>query len=318
MNVSAGWVSFPVWGGVATVACAQPERLEEAQAAVEDVIAAFDRTCSRFRADSELSTLNARAGTAVQASPLLLECLEAAVRAAHLTDGDVDPTVGEALVALGYDRDFAALEAEGPSRSVSVVPVPGWQTVHIDAERGTVTTARGVSLDLGATAKALGADRAAALASERAECGVLVSLGGDLSTAGAAPPQGWPVRVTDDHRAGVDAPGQSIILRSGGLATSSTTTRRWDTADGPVHHLVDPATGVNASAVWRTVSVAAASCLDANIASTAAIIRGRRAPGWLTEIGLPSRLVDVTGVVRHIAGWPGTGEELPVGGSAAA
>jgi thiamine biosynthesis lipoprotein len=287
-------------------------------AAVVSVVDEFDRACSRFRADSELSALNARAGKPVRIGPILLDAVSAALRAARLTGGDVDPTVGEALIALGYDRDFAEVSDATVAAVAAVaavarrgVSVPGWRTVQVDLERSTVRTAPGVTLDLGATAKALAADRAAAAAHEAAGCGVLVSFGGDLAIAGPPPAEGWRVRVTDDHRAGVDAPGQWISLRLGGLATSSTCVRRWRGADaGIAHHLVDPATGRPAESVWRTVSVAAASCLDANIASTAAIIRGSRALSWLEELGLPSRLVSVEGRVRHVSGWPSRADDL--------
>jgi thiamine biosynthesis lipoprotein len=131
-----------------------------------------------------------------------------------------------------------------------------------------------------------------------------------VAIAGQSPSEGWRVRVTDDHRAGVEAPGQWITLRSGGLATSSTTVRRWHTDSGPAHHLLDPATGQPTSSLWRTVSVAAGSCLDANIASTAAIVRGERAAPWLESLGLPSRLVGVDGRARHLAGWPAEGDDL--------
>src|SRR5205085_8136937 len=167
----------------------------------------------------------------------------------------------EALIALGYDRDFAVVGAGGvATRQVRVASVPGWRTVTLDPDTRTVSVPSGVELDLGATAKALAADRAAAGAHGVAGCGVLVSLGGDLSVAGPVPSEGWRVRVTDDHRAGVDVPGQWIAVRSGGLATSSTTTRRWETGSGQVHHLVDPASGRPVDSCWRTVSVNAASC----------------------------------------------------------
>jgi FAD:protein FMN transferase len=180
-----------------------------------------------------------------------------------------------------------------------------------------VRLARGVRLDLGATAKALAADRAAAAASHLTGCGVLVSLGGDIAIAGSSPPEGWRVRVTDDHRSDASAPGQWITLEGGGLATSSTTVRRWPTADGDAHHLIDPSTGRPATGFWRTVSVTAATCLDANIASTAAIIRGEPALSWLRSLGLPSRLVGEDGRVRHVAGWPADGDDLPLCGVAA-
>jgi thiamine biosynthesis lipoprotein len=117
--------------------------------------------------------------------------------------------------------------------------------------------------------------------------------------------------VTDDHRSDMTAPGQSITLHQGGLATSSTTVRRWRTSAGEAHHLVDPATGQPVRSCWRTVSVTARTCLEANVAATAAIIRGASSVAWLEELGLPSRLVDVDGRVRHIVGWPTEGDDLP-------
>ena len=311
-------VSFGAFGSTAVVAVSDPDALAPAREAVEDVVARFDAACSRFRDDSELIALNAASGAPVEVSPLLLEAVEASLRAARITDGDVDPTVGEALIALGYDRDFEAIGASGApaTATVSIASVPGWQTVTVDRAAGTVTTARGVVLDLGATAKALAADHAAAAASARFEGGVLVSLGGDISTAGPPPEGGWTIRVTDDHRADHTAPGQWITIWAGGLATSSTTVRRWETDSGSAHHLLDPATGRPAVSPWRTVSVTAATCLDANIATTAAIVRGERAPEWLESLRLPARLVRAEGGVTYVAGWPAEGDDLAGEGGA--
>lgn len=303
-------VSFPVFGGLGVVSAADPAALSSAQSAVEQVVAEFDRACSRFRQDSELSRLADAAGRWVQVSPVLLEAIQEALRAAQLTDGDVDPTIGQALIALGYDRDFELLGTDRRLSRPSLAAVAGWHTVQVDETSASVRVPRGVVLDLGATAKALCADKAAAAASRLAGCGVLVSLGGDLSIAGPAPGEGWKIRVTDDHRSEVTAPGQWIALQSGGLATSSTAVRRWPTQGGEAHHLVDPSTGRPAGGPWRTVSVTAASCLEANIASTAAIVRGERAVEWLEELALPSRLVGTQGTVRHLAGWPSEGDDL--------
>ena len=302
---------FDAFGTVALVALTEPARRDAAVAAVTRVVDAFDRACSRFRPDSELTAVNAAAGSAVPAGPILLEAVTAALRAARLTGGDVDPTVGRALIALGYDRDFDEVSGGGVLPARPLATVPGWRTVQVDPDAGTIRLARGVMLDLGATAKALAADHAARDAFAAAGCGVLVSFGGDLAIAGEAPPAGWRVRVTDDHRAGVTAPGQWISLRSGGLATSSVAVRRWRTDAGDAHHLVDPSTGASVDSAWRTVSVTAASCLDANIASTAAIIRGEPALAWLSSLGLPGRLVRVDGTVCHVAGWPSSGDDLP-------
>ncbi|MBV8218490.1 MAG: FAD:protein FMN transferase [Solirubrobacterales bacterium] len=306
-------MTLEAFGSSALVAVTDATALDTARTVVERVVAEFDVACSRFREDSELSAVNAAGGAPVEVGPVLLEAVSAALRAARLTGGNVDPTVGQALLSLGYDRDFASLSgaSDGGVASARVIgSVPGWRTVTVDAARSTVRVAPGVRLDLGATAKALAADCAAAEANAAAGCGVLVSFGGDLAIAGPAPAEGWLVRVTDDHRSGFDAPGQWVSISSGGLATSSTSVRRWLTASGTAHHLVDPVTGGSADSVWRTVSVCAGNCLDANIASTASIIRGEKAILWLEERRLPSRLVGSDGAARHIAGWPSEGDDL--------
>lgn len=282
--------------------------LELARAAVERELDAVDRACSRFRADSELSRANARAGRATPASPLLIEALEQALRAAELTDGDVDPTVGRALELAGYDRDWRLLDPpwrghEAPF-ALTARARPAWPQISLDRARSTIRLPAGVKLDLGATAKAWAADRAAAAAALAAACGVLVSLGGDIATRGDAPAGGWPIRVTDDHRSDAAAPGQTVSIESGGLATSSTAVRRWSHERHTMHHIIDPATGAPVRESWRTVSVAAACCTDANIAATAAIVRGRAAAEWLNGLGMPARLVDHDGRVSTVGGWP--------------
>jgi thiamine biosynthesis lipoprotein ApbE len=242
----------------------------------------------------------------VAVSPLLVGALEVALRAAELTGGDVDPSVGECLVLAGYDRDWRALSGstdQAPPAITARVRA-GWQTILVDRATCSVCIPAGVRLDLGATAKAWAADRSAQAAAAASNCGVLVGLGGDIATAGAAPACGWRIRVTDDHRSDLSAPGQTIAIRSGGLATSSTAVRRWRRGEQTMHHIIDPATGAPVQDSWRTVSVAAADCTEANIASTAAIVRGGGAPAWLSGLGLPARLVDVDGGVTTVGDWP--------------
>jgi thiamine biosynthesis lipoprotein len=302
--VSAAYAqtSFPALGTTAVVvteerAGAEATRLLRAE------LEAIDRACSRFRADSELSWVNASAGRVLRISRLLADAIGVALRAAERTGGAVDPTVEPALAALGYDRDFAAVPPDAAA-GVRGRPAAGWRTVTLDARNRLVRLDAGTRLDLGATAKALAADRAAAAIAAATGSATLVSLGGDIATAGAVPDGGWPVHVTDDHRSGLDAPGQRIALRGGALATSSTGTRHWRRGGRTVHHIVDPATGEPAAPAWRTVSVAAGSCVDANTASTAAIVRGADAPAWLRSVDLPARLVDGSGAVVHVGEWP--------------
>jgi thiamine biosynthesis lipoprotein ApbE len=267
----------------------------------------LDRACSRFRPDSELRRLDDHRGGPVRVSPLLAELIQVGLRAARLTDGDVDPTVGSAMGAIGYDRTFRLVAADGPAVHIVAGPVSGWRGIDLDAERGLLTVPKGVIVDLGATAKAWAADDAAATLAERFSCGVLVSLGGDLAMAGPAPASGWSVRVQDAVGHPDEAPsGPSamVSLRSGGLATSSVTARRWVRGGTAMHHVLDPRTGMPARSPWRTVSVAAASCVDANTASTSAIVRGDAALEMLRGARLPARLISVDGTVTTVAGWP--------------
>jgi thiamine biosynthesis lipoprotein ApbE len=299
-GAAASWRAL---GTAVRLVVTDPRCLPGARAMLEDDLAAIDLACSRFRADSELRALHG--GRGQQVSPLLAEAIAVALRAADLTEGEVDPTVGAALSALGYDRDFGQLRTAAPAGPVTVRSVPGWRQVRLAGR--TLSMPEGVQLDLGATAKAWAADRAAGRIARQAGCGVLVSLGGDIAVAGAVPPGGWRIRVQDvtgEPGDPPEGPYALVAIRDGGLATSSTAARRWRRGGDVLHHILDPRTARPAEAVWRTVSVAAGTCTDANAASTAAIIRGRAALGWLSRLGLPSRLVDATGAVFTVAGWP--------------
>lgn len=297
-------VRFRALGTTAELMVTDPAHLDVAEEVLRDHLAAIDAACSRFRADSEISLLHERAGVTTQISELLTEALRVALRAADLTGGLVDPTVGAAVSALGYDDDFDAIDADDPRPYTSAGPVRGWWHIRLDPMFQEVTLPHGILLDLGATAKALAADTAAVDAACAAECGVLVGLGGDIAVAGPAPADGWRVAVGDDH-ATVD-PGRDpvVTIRSGGLATSSIARRTWRRGGRTVHHIIDPRTGDIPEPVWRTVSVAAGNCVDANIASTASIVLGRTAIDWLREQDLPARLVDTAGRVTTVAGWP--------------
>jgi FAD:protein FMN transferase len=342
MTAGTARASWQALGTNVEIVLTDSGALAQARAIVERQLDEIDRSCSRFREDSELTRVNARAGRTVHVDPLLLEAVEVALRAAELTAGDVDPTVGAALELAGYDRDWRLLacprmgeqpldQADRPAAAgqqdagsppthpaETTPPAPhliatvrsGWKAVELNRDRATLRIPVGVKLDLGATAKAWAADRASRAVHDATGCGVLVSLGGDISTAGPSPAQGWRIHVTDDHRSGPDAPGQTISIAAGGLATSSTTVRRWRHEGRTMHHIIDPSTGGPVADVWRTVSVAAIDCADANIAATAAIVRGSRAPEWLAELRLPARLVGRSGEVLTLGSWPQEGASL--------
>lgn len=296
--------SFPAIGTTAQVVVTDPPRLPAAARTLRARLDELDAACSRFRDDSEISLLHRQAGAAVPVSPLLFAALDVALVAAARTGGLVDPTVGRSIRLLGYDRDFAAVDRDDPAPAGQTTAAPGWWRISIDTATRHVVLPRGVHLDLGATAKAFAADRIAAELARDLGCGVFVNLGGDLAVAGAPPAGGWRVNVGDDHMVTDPERDQTIAVLAGGLATSSTTRRTWRRGGRTVHHILDPRTGDVPPAVWRTVSVAAASCVAANTASTAAIVLGAAAAGWLTARGLPARLVALDGTVTALSGWP--------------
>ncbi len=299
-------VSFPALGTTAVLCVAEADALPAAHEELEHELDRLDAACSRFREDSELTRLNAAAGRApVRVGPLLLEAVGVALDVAAITDGLVDPTVGRTLRLAGYDRRFVNIALrDGRSFRASFAPVPGPRGVTLDRSARTIALAEGVELDLGATAKALGADRAARAAARASGAGVLVSLGGDIALAGRVPDGGWSVRVAEDHSSPLDAPGPTVALLGGGLATSGTLVRRWRAGETTLHHIVDPRTGRPAETPWRAVTVSGASCVDANAASTAAVVLGDDAPAWLAARGLPARLVRESGEVVHVGAWP--------------
>ncbi len=262
----------------------------------------IDRAASRFRSDSELSRVHRAGGDPIVVSDGLFEAIRVALGAATATDGAVDPTVGPALCRLGYDRDFADVAGGRDGTLPEPQPVPGWRAVEIDESRGTVRLPPGVELDLGATAKALAADRVADRVGRTCGCGVLVSLGGDIATAGVF--DGFAVGL--DGTCGMAVGDETVLIGSGGLATSGTAARRWRLGRDRVHHIVDPATGLPAREIWQTVTVCAGSCVAANAASTAAVVMGAAAPRWLRARALPARLVSPDGHVVVVGGWPGT------------
>ncbi len=303
--MSLATASLRALGTTALIAVTAPETLQTARKVLVRELRAFDLACSRFRTDSELAAVNRFAGTAVAVSTRLRDAVRCALHAAELTDGLVDPTVGRAMRLAGYDRTFLRIELrDGRLVRPSFERAGRWGEIELDDDRGTVRIPVGVELDLGATAKALVADRVATVAALETGAGVLVSIGGDIAVAGDAPDGGWTVGIANDHATPFDQIGCRIALASGGLASSGTRVRRWATAAGELHHILDPRTGRPAGGPWITASVAAASCVDANTASTAAIVLGDAAPSWLDERRLPARLARVDGEVVVVGGWP--------------
>ncbi|MCU1656466.1 MAG: thiamine biosynthesis protein [Pseudonocardiales bacterium] len=274
--------------------------LSPAAADLATLLERVDAIASRFRPDSTLSLANDRAGRPTAVPRLLADLVAAALDAAAQTGGAVDPTVGLAMHRNGYDRDLSAIVLDGPAPGTPTA-APGWHRVRLHREAGLLTVPIGSALDLGATAKAYVADLAARTLSRRYDTAVLVELGGDVAVAGNRP-DGWCLEVAERQ----GAEGQLVLVRGGGLTTSTTTIRRWRRGGQTMHHIVDPRTGQPIDGPWRTASVYAPSALAANTASTAAIVLGDRALDWLTTRGLAARLVAQDGSVVTTGDWPRT------------
>lgn len=298
-----GTAEWPVWTTTARVVVTDPATLTRARGLVADHLARVDAAASRFRPDSEVSRLaEADVPPTARISPLLAELIQAALDAAGTTGGAVDPTLGWTLTELGYDSDLDARAHESsavPAGQIVVHRRTDWRVVRVDGLY--LTMPPGTLLDLGATAKAHAADHCATTVARRLGCGVMVSLGGDLRVAGPAPDGGWGVLVQD----GPAEPASAIRLTGAdAVATSSTAHRTWRYRDQLHHHVIDPASGRPAAAVWRTATVAADTCLRANTLSTAALVWGHDAPDHLRRMNAVARLVSSDGTVTTLGGWP--------------
>jgi thiamine biosynthesis lipoprotein len=253
--------------------------------AIERLFAERERTFSRFIANSELTRVNGRAGRPVLVSGTFADAVRVALQASAETEGLVDPTLGAALLAAGYDRDFSELlddpSPAGPPHGPGPVAVAG----------RVVRTGGDVTLDLNGVVKAMTVDDALALPGSHR----WVSAGGDVATRS-------PLTVA------LPASG-AIELRSGALATSGRSKRRWRRGGEPQHHLIDPRTGRPAATPWTDVTVCGATCVAADAAAKAAFLLGEDGPGWLDARGLPGRFVADDGTVRANDAWRDSARE---------
>ena len=300
MSVSAIWDD---WSCRVRVTVTRPGALPRAQQHLRAVMHDVSRSANRFITDSDVSRINEAQGQLVPVSTLTMTLVDVALASAADSGGAVDPTIGTHLLRAGYDIDIERIRDLLVAHDTSDAPPADWTRVRVDRDLSCIGVPAGMRIDLGATAKAWAADTAAWRIARTLDTGVLVEIGGDVSVAGRKEDP-WQVLVRE--QAGM--PGQRIGLTHGGVATSSTTARRWRTAAGESHHLIDPRTGRPAAGPWRTAAVWAPSAVEANTASTAAIVLGDGATGFLDGLGLAARLVDRSGAVHLLGAWPAAAE----------
>jgi FAD:protein FMN transferase len=236
---------------------------------VERLFARWEERLSRFRPDSELSRLNARSGRPMVVSDLMLEVLSAALRAARATSGLYDPTLLRAIEQLGYDRSFERIGPVVPPPSGPIAPGGGWRRVRVDHGARTVTVPAGVGIDLGGIAKGMAVDAAIERLRALGVGSAMVSAGGDLRVLGTPPGErSWRVEIPGPA-------GQvTVPLTHGSLATSGIGRRRWRQGRAERHHVLDPRSARPARTGLWSVSVAAATCAQAEVAAKTAFILG--------------------------------------------
>lgn len=263
------------------------------------------RRLSRFLPESELSRLNADERDAVPVSPLMLDFLIAARRAAETSGGLVDPTVLPALRRAGYGGSIEGLDpgdlAEGlaaapPSRVASPDPAASWREIAIDATASLVHRPPGVEIDSGGIAKGWAADRAAELIAPAAT--LAVECAGDMRVGGEA---GVAREINIGNPFGGNRVG-TLWIGEGGVATSGIGKRRWVGADGTTaHHLIDPGTGMPCFSGVVQATALAPTAEQAEMRAKAAVLAGPdRAAEWLPDGGLV--VLDDGSVVDHRAG----------------
>jgi thiamine biosynthesis lipoprotein len=244
---------------------------------IVELFAERESTFSRFIPDSELARVNAATAAAIVVSETFASGVRDAIVAARATSGLVDPTLGDAVVAAGYDVDLAQLPADGPAPRAG--RTGRWHDLRI-ADR-LVSRPVGVALDLNGVVKGRTVDDALALLSGNG----FVSAGGDIATRGS-------LRVLLPG-------GGAVRVGAGGVATAGRVKRRWQRGGRQQHHLIDPRTGRPSTSRWTEVTVVAGSCLGADVAARAAFLLDADGPAWLDERELPGRFLSPSGAVGN-------------------
>ena len=290
-----------------------PAGMEPSASIARDMFAAWERRCSRFDPDSELSRLIAAPGSPVVVTSALFDAIATAMSAAEATDGIFDPTVLHRVEELGYDRTFAQVAPSGPADEAVTRPWTGaWREVRLDRASRTVELPRGVGLDLGGIAKGMAVDASLEALIGAGVTPAAVDAGGDLAVVGTPPGlSDWLIAIdTNDG-------GHVVALPHGALTTSSTARRRWTRGDRDVNHLVDPRTGAPAATGITSVTVSAHRCAQAEVAAKTALLLGpEEGAAFLRHAGLSALIVDDAGARHRIGRWiePGVADPPPATG----
>lgn len=242
---------------------------------IERRVKSFEANFSRFKKSSELSLLNANAGQSVTVSKELMALLSAARGMWLMTEGIIDPTIGQALISAGYDKSFDRPENVS-TRQVQPAPVQRrtMADVSLDEKNRTVVMPPGTALDLGGIGKGYLLDQLA-VSLAKISSDFWWSLGGDMVVSGTDEDgQPWTVGVQDPNNFEKDAFTVKPPTGRWGIATSGIAKRRGVRNGQPWHHIIDPRTGQPAHTDIMAVTVLAPQALAADVAAKTIIILG--------------------------------------------
>jgi len=261
-----------------------------------DHLELLERRWSRFLPHSDVSRINAANGTPIIVDDLTVVLLAAMVEAWRATGGAYDPTVLRALVSHGYSTSIV-----DPSRCTVLDDIAAdgsFADLVLDRTTGLVRLPPGLAVDPGGIGKGLAADLAVARLLDGGARGALVCIGGDMSMGGVGPHEhGWTVAIEDP--ASSHDVLCSFVLTGGGVATSSTRSRRWWHAGRPTHHVIDPRTSAPARVDLASVTVIAGAGWQAEAHATAALLAGSAgAIPWLERNALSGLSVGLDGSIR--------------------
>jgi thiamine biosynthesis lipoprotein len=237
----------------------------------------WERSLSRFRVDSELTRLN-RAGTQpVPVSESLWQIFQSALQMEEFTEGLVTPTIAEAVIEVGYDRDFSLLAGqtlspfESQPARVSPLSLVTW-----DESSHTICLPENVQLDFGGIAKGWAAEQTVARLKPLGSA--LMNCGGDIAMSGALlDGSPWEIGIFKPFDRSGDYIGMMYFREACGVATSSTDRRRWMQGNVMRHHIIDPHTGLSADSDVLCATLVAPTAVEAEAAAKSALIRGGQA-----------------------------------------
>jgi len=275
------WIGrFEAMASPCEVVCESPRRSDAAEMC--ELVAAeawrIEDKFSRYRDDNIVARINRAAGVDVELDDETADLIDFAATLYQLSNKRFDITSG--ILRRAWTFDGSDRVPSQPKIDTLLARV-GWH--RVSWQRPCLTLPTGMEIDLGGIGKEYAVDKAVAGIRSAGGEPCLVNFGGDLaSTAKRRQRRSWRVGIEGETP---DSAERLIDLREGALATSGDA-RRFLEKDGIRYgHILDPLTGWPVTEAPRSVTVAAASCTQAGMISTMAMLEGAGAEAFLETEG---------------------------------